>query len=231
MEEYQYKKTMRDMPLNDRPRERLDKLGPEALRDAELIAVLFRTGTKEKSAITLAEDVLKTFEDLRKLSQASLEEIQKVKGVGKVKAIELKAALELGKRLVRHQKTFVKRIQKPSDVAELLMSTYKDYETECFICILLNIRNDVIKIEKISQGGIDSTVANPMDVFRLAVRIGAPNIIITHNHPSGDPEPSQTDIDITKQLRDAGNIVGIQLLDHVIFGDGRYISLKERGLF
>lgn len=230
MEEYQYTKTMRDMPTDDRPRERLDKLGPEALRDAELIAVLFRTGTREKNAVALAEDVLRVFGDLRRLSQASIEEIQKVKGVGKVKAIELKAALELGKRLVNHQKSFTKRIQKPAHVADLLMNTYKDYEIECFMCILMNIRNDVIKIEKISQGGIDSTVASPIDVFKLAVRIGAPNIIITHNHPSGDPEPSQTDIEITKQLKNAGDILGIQLLDHIIFGDGKYISLKEKGL-
>jgi len=219
------------MPLDDRPRERLEQLGPETLRDAELIAVLFRTGTKEKSAVGLAEDVLKKFENLRVLSQASIEEIQKVKGVGRVKAIELKAALELGKRLVKHQREPIKKIKKPADVAELLMNTFKDYETECFTCILLNIKNDVIKIEKISQGGIDSTVANPMDVFRLAVRISAPNIIITHNHPSGDPEPSQNDIEITKQLKEAGNIIGIQLLDHIIFGDGKYVSLKERGLF
>ncbi len=230
MEEYQYTKTMRDMPSDDRPRERLDKLGPEALRDAELIAVIFRTGTREKNAVALAEDVLRTFGDLRRLSQASIEEIQRVKGVGKVKAIELKAALELGKRLVNHQKIFTKRIQKPADVANLLMNTYKDYEIECFMCILMNIKNDVIKIEKVSQGGIDSTVASPMDVFKLAVRIGAPNIIITHNHPSGDPEPSQTDIEITQQLKNAGDILGVQLLDHIIFGDGKYISLKERGL-
>lgn len=231
MEEYKYRKTIRDMLLDDRPRERLEKNGPEALRDAELIAVLFRTGTKEKNAVELAENVLDTFGDLRRLSQASIEEIQKVKGVGKVKAIELKAALELGKRLIEHRKTFIKRIHKPADVADLMMNSYKEYETECFNCILLNLRNDVIKVEKISQGGLDSTVASPIDVFRLAVRIGAPNIIITHNHPSGDPEPSQADIDITKQLRDAGKIIGIQLLDHIIFGDGKYVSLKERGLF
>ncbi len=219
------------MPIEDRPRERLYKLGSEALRDAELIAVLFRTGTKEKSAVSLAEDVLTTFGDLRKLAQASIEEIEKVKGVGRVKAIELKAALELGKRLVEHKRTYIKRIKQPADVAELLMSDYKNYETECLMCILMNIRNDIIKIEKISQGSIDSADANPMTVFKLAVRIGAPNIIITHNHPSGDPEPSQSDIDLTKQLQEAGKILGIQILDHIIFGDGRYVSLKERGLF
>ncbi|HOK08650.1 MAG TPA: DNA repair protein RadC [Candidatus Hydrogenedens sp.] len=231
-ESFHYSKTIRDMPLEERPRERLARLGPKALKDAELIAVLFRTGTRELSAVALAEAVINTFGNLQKLSQASIEEITtKVKGIGKVKAIELKAALELGKRLVEYQRGPVQRIKKPEDVAHLLMNEYKNYETEHFKCILLNIRNDVLKVVEVSHGGLDNTIANPSDVFRDAVRIGASNVIVTHNHPSGDVEPSQADIDITKQLVDAGNILGIQLLDHIIFGDGKYLSLKERGIF
>lgn len=226
------KRTIREMPISERPRERLARLGPESLKDAELIAVLFRTGTEKMGAVALAEQVLNSFGSLEAIARASIEEImQRVKGVGKVKAIELKAALELGKRLIEQQKktTEIKQIKNPGDVYQLLLTTYKHKETESFHCILLNIKNYILKIVEISRGGIDSTIATPSDVFREAVRLGAKNIIVTHNHPSGDPEPSTTDFEITKQLVEAGKLLEIEVLDHIIFGDGRYVSLKERG--
>ncbi len=219
---------VREMPQEDRPRERLARLGAKALKDAELIAVLFRTGTRAEGAVALAERVLREFGGLRPLGRASLEEIQQVKGVGMVKAVELKAALELGQRLADHTARNRTRIRGPEDVKELLMLEFKEYETEHFKALLLNTRNDVLKIHEVSRGGLDGTMAAPRDVFREAVRIGASAVIVAHNHPSGDPEPSGTDIALTRQLAEAGALLGIALHDHVVFGDGCIVSMKER---
>lgn len=221
---------LRDMPEEERPRERLVRVGAEALRDAELLAVLFRTGTRDVNAVGLAESLLAVFGDLRALQRASVKEIRKVKGIGRVKAIEIKAALELGKRLTDHRNQAPAKIRCAEDVAGLLMSRFKDLETEHFKALALNTKNEVLKILEVSRGGLDTTSAAPRDVFRDAVREGAAALIVCHNHPSGDPEPSATDIDLTARLREAGDVLGVPLLDHVIFGDGRWVSLKERQL-
>jgi len=221
---------VREMPEEDRPRERLERHGAEALRDAELIAVLFRTGTREAGAVALGDRLMRQFGDLRRLSQASLEELQQVKGVGRVKAIELKAALELGKRLSGYARPRTVRITTAADVSEFLMHRFREYETEHFKCLLLNAKNEVLKVVEVSHGGLDSAPASPNDVFRQAVREGAHAVIVAHNHPSGDPEPSRADIQLTQRLREAATILGIRLLDHVVFGDGRYVSLAERQL-
>lgn len=221
---------MREMPAEERPRERLSRLGPEALRDAELLAILFRTGGRDLNALGLAESLLYHFKGLRVLARASIEEIQQVKGVGEVKAIEIKAALELGKRLAEFTEEARPRISKPEDVATLLMARFKDLEIEQFKCLLVNTKNEVLKIVNISQGGLDGTLAAPQDVFRQAVRDGASGVIFCHNHPSGDPEPSPDDISLTKRLVESGEILGIRVLDHVVFGDGRIVSLNERNL-
>ncbi|MCF6284604.1 MAG: DNA repair protein RadC [Candidatus Hydrogenedentes bacterium] len=222
--------SVREMPETERPRERLEEIGPEALRDAELIAVLFRTGTRTMGAVALAEALLAEFGDLRRLGRASLQELQKVSGVGRVKSVELKAALELGMRLARHQAAPRRKINGASDVADLLMYQFKEYETEHFKSVLLNTKNEVLATEDVSRGSISETLAAPGDVFRRAVREGAAGVIVAHNHPSGNPEPSQSDIALTRRLTDAGEILGIPLLDHVVFGDGRFVSLKERQL-
>ncbi|MBI2435365.1 MAG: DNA repair protein RadC [Candidatus Hydrogenedentes bacterium] len=222
--------SVREMREEDRPRERLARLGAEALRDAELIAVLIRTGTRSEGAVALAERLLKHFGDLRGLARASVEELQEVKGVGKVKAVEVKAALELGKRLAVLKRDDRPRIRSSADVAELLMVQFKENEVEKFKALLLDTKNNVVKIIDISQGGLDGTPAAPRDVFRQAVREGVANVIVAHNHPSGDPEPSRADIELTRRLKDAAALIGIDLLDHVVFGDGRYVSLKERGM-
>lgn len=222
--------SVREMPATDRPRERLEQVGPEALRDAELIAVLFRTGTRTVGAVALAEQLLAEFRDLRRLGRASLQELQKVPGVGRVKSIELKAALELGLRLARHNAGPKTKISSAADVADLLMYQFKEYETEHFKSVLLNTKNELIAVEDVSRGSVNETLAAPGDVFRRAVREGATSVIVAHNHPSGNPEPSQADLALTKRLVDAGEILNIALLDHVVFGDGRYVSLKERQL-
>lgn len=221
---------MHDVYEADRPRERLARVGAEALKDAELLAILFRSGTQKVNAVTLAEQVLRQFETLQRLSRASLEELQQVKGIGRVKAIEIKAAMELGKRLAVYKRPQAIRIQNAEDVKELLMPELRAYETERFICVQVNTKNVVLKWDVISQGGMDGTAAMPRDVFRQALRDGASGIIVAHNHPSGDPEPSPSDVEVTRRLAQAADLVGIRFLDHVILGDGRFVSLKERGL-
>lgn len=219
-----------EMPQEERPRERLEHTGASSLRDAELLAILFRTGTKDMGAVKLAETVLSHFGGLRPLSRATLEEIQQVNGIGKVKAIEIKSALELGTRLAHFTENKRPRITSSQDVVDLLMLRYKDYECEVFKCLLLNTKNDVLNTIEISKGGLNGTMADPKDVFRQAVREGATGIILCHNHPSGDPTPSPEDIEVTKRLQEAGEILGVRVLDHIIFGDGTHTSLKERNL-
>lgn len=225
-----YSTAVREMPPEERPRERLRKLGPEALKDAELIAVIMRSGTRELGALALAERVINRFKDLRGVARASIEELCEVKGLGEVKAIEIKAALELGKRLAVHTAEQRSRINSAEDVKRLLMVPYKDCEVEVFKALLLNAKNEVLKIYDVSRGSLDAAVAAPRDVFRQAIREGAVSIIVCHNHPSGDPEPSRADIQLTSRLVQAGELVGVTVLDHVIFGDGRYVSFKERNL-
>lgn len=225
-----YSTGVREMPEQERPRERLARVGPEALRDAELLAILFRTGTRSLGAVALAERLLQHFGTLRALSRASIEELQRVDGIGQVKAIEVKAALELGKRLADFQERDRTRITQSEHVADLLMIRYKDYEHEVFKCVLLTTKNEVIKVVDVSHGGLDGTLAAPRDVFKLAVREGASAVILCHNHPSGDPEPSADDRLLTERLVEAGELLGVRVLDHVIFGDRRYVSFKDRGL-
>ena len=221
---------VREMPDEEKPRERLEQVGAEALRDAELLAILFRTGTRTQGAVSLAETLMKRFGGVRALARASLAELQEVPGIGRVKAIEVKAALELGKRLAAFSQSARPRIRGAEDIAKLLMVRYKDYEHEVFKCVLLTTKNEVMSVRDISHGGLDGTLAAPRDVFRQAVREGASAVICCHNHPSGDPEPSRDDIALTERLVEAGELVGVRMLDHVIFGDGRYVSLKDRGL-
>ncbi len=226
----EYSLSMREVSEEERPRERLVRHGADALKDAELLAILFRSGTKELNAVNLAEQVLKRFEDLQRLSQASVEELQQIRGVGKVKAVEIKAALELGRRLAVYKRSHRVSIRSASDVWDLLTPELRACETERFLCIQVNTKNVVLKVELVSQGSMDGTSAMPRDVFRQALRDGAHGIIVAHNHPSGDPEPSQPDIDVTRRLAQVADLVGIRFLDHVIIGDGKYVSFKERGL-
>ncbi len=228
--EVAYSSAVREMPEEDRPRERLARLGPEALRDAELLAVLFRTGTREAGAVALAERVLAHFGDLRSLARASVEELQQVKGLGAVKAVEIKAAIELGLRLAEHNKGQRIRVRTAQDVVNLLMTRFKECETEHFKCLLLSAKHEVLKVLDVSHGGIDGTAALPRDVFRQAVREGACAVVVCHNHPSGDPEPSRDDMALTKRLAEAAEVIGVSFLDHIVFGDGRYVSFKERNL-
>ena len=205
----QYSTAVRELPPEERPRERLAKLGPEALKDAELIAVIIRSGTREMGAVALAEKAIREFKDLRGVARASIEELKTVKGLGEVKAIEIKAALELGKRLAAHTADLRPKINSAEDVSRLLMIPFKDCEIEVFKVLLMNPKNEVIKIDDVSRGSLDASVALPREVFRRAVRDGAVNVIVCHNHPSGDPEPSRADIALTRRLQESGELIGI----------------------
>nr|WP_040305599.1 DNA repair protein RadC [Caloramator australicus] len=221
---------IRDIPHDERPRERLIKFGPESLSNAELLAILLRTGTKDFSAINLAQNIISK-NGLDFLSNCTIEELSSIKGVGLAKAAQIKAAIELGKRLRGLRNSNKIKITSPKDVFNLIGEDMRYLKREFLRVIFLNTKNIVIDIKDISIGSLNSSIVHPREVFSEAIRRSSSSIIICHNHPSGDPEPSMEDINITKRLFEVGKLVGIELLDHIIIGDGCYISLKEKNLF
>ncbi|MGE5705050.1 MAG: RadC family protein [Clostridia bacterium] len=215
--------------IEDRPRERLLRLGAQALSDAELLAIMLRTGTERESAYQLSQRLLASFQDLRGLTQATQDELVTIKGIGPVKAIELQAAFELGRRQMGNIVGKRPVIRLPRDVADLMMPEMSALTQEHFVCLFLNTKNQVIGKQTIFVGSLDASIVHPREVFKEAIKRSSASVICLHNHPSGDPTPSREDISVTKTLMGAGELVGIALLDHVIIGDGRYISLKEQG--
>ncbi|WP_176560238.1 RadC family protein [Brevibacillus dissolubilis] len=223
------KTSKKNVPLYERPRERLLRQGAEPLLDAELLAILLRTGLENESSFDLAQRLLASFGDLRNLSQATHEELTQVKGIGPVKAIELHAAFELGRRLVKHSRKERPVIRLPRDVADLMAPDLAHLTQEHFVCLFLNTKNQVIGKQTIFVGSLDASIVHPREVFKEAIKRSSASIICLHNHPSGDPAPSREDVAVTKTLYEVGELIGISLLDHVIIGDGRYVSLKEQG--
>lgn len=234
---------MKDLPEEERPRERLLKYGPETLKDSELLAILLKSGFKGTTALELGEQILVAYEgDLKEMADTRAQRFEKIKGVGKAKAAEIVAALELGKRLARFHGEREK-ITSPSDVAALLMSKmrYLKKEIVCVLCLdtkggvaTKGVAGDVGWGKKLSEttvfeGTLNASVFHPREIFRFAIEESANSIVLVHNHPSGDAQPSQEDIRATKQLIEAGNHIGIKVLDHVIIGDGIFVSLKEDG--
>lgn len=220
---------MKNVPLYERPRERLLRQGAAPLADTELLAILLRTGTENESAFDLAKRLLVAFQDLRGLAQASHQELVKMKGIGPVKAIELQAAFELGRRLQQTMQYERPTIRFPRDVASLLMAEMSQLTQEHFVCLFLNTKNHVTGKKTIFVGSLDASIVHPREVYKEAIRTSSASVICVHNHPSGDPTPSREDIAVTKTLQQAGDLIGISLLDHVIIGDGRFVSLKEQG--
>lgn len=224
-----YTVAIRELPSEERPRERLTKLGPAALSTAELLAIQLRIGTKERSALGLAELLLCRFEGIRGVANATIEELSCVKGIGPVKAVEITAAVELGRRLAAVSVNEKPVIRGPEDVAAMLMSELRDAKKEHFKSVLLDTRNRVLKVCSVSVGTLDASLVHPREVFKDAVNASAAALIVAHNHPSGDPSPSVEDRRITDRLAEAGKLLGIELLDHVVIGDGRWVSLKQIG--
>lgn len=220
---------IRDLHIDDRPRERLIKQGPQSLSNQELIAILLRTGTKQESVLSLANRVLNYFEKLHELKHATLEEIVSIKGIGQAKAVQLLAAIELGRRLSQKQMDSRFTIRSPKDAASFLMPEIGSLQQEHFVAMYLNVKNQVIHKQTIFIGSLNSSIVHPREIFKEAVKRSAASIICAHNHPSGNATPSPEDIEVTKRLQEAGFIIGIELIDHIIIGDHQYVSLKEQG--
>ncbi|MHB1000737.1 MAG: RadC family protein [Armatimonadota bacterium] len=225
-----YTLTIKELPSDERPRERLVKYGPDALSNAELLAIILRVGTPEYSAIGLAEHMLGEFSGLRGIATASVEDLCRIKGLGTAKSAQIKAMVELGKRLAASIGESRQVIRSPQDVVDILMPYLRDEPQENFVAVFLNTKNEVLKTRTITVGTLNSSVITPRELFREAISMNSASVIIAHNHPSGDPTPSREDIDVTKRLVQAGQMVGIDVLDHVVIGDSRWISLNERGL-
>jgi DNA repair protein RadC len=224
---------IKDWPEDERPREKLLKRGAAALSDAELLALVLRTGDAAagKSAIDLGRELLERFDgNLRELAQAELNELQQIKGLGLAKAASIKAAFTLGSRFQSRKLETLERFTAPAQVFEFFHHELRDNRKELFLTLLLDGKNRITRKVQVSEGCLNQAIVHPREVFAPAVRESAAAIIFIHNHPSGDPAPSREDREITRRLKEAGEILGIKVLDHIIIGDGSYFSFVESGL-
>jgi DNA repair protein RadC len=223
--------TVHDLPVTERPRERMIKFGVESLSITELLALILGRGIKGKSVLITAQELLQRFKSLKNLASASINELCSVPGIGEAKATQIKAALELGKRIeddsVKITKTIVKS---PEDIVRIVKKEFKGKKKEHFMVASLNTRNHLIATKIISIGSLDTSVVHPREVFLEAVSNSAASVIFIHNHPSGNPEPSEEDIKLTKQLVEAGKMLDIEVLDHIVTSDTEYFSMKAKNL-
>lgn len=224
-----YQTTIRDMPADERPRERLVRYGSEALSAPELLAIILRVGSSRGSAISLANQLLSHFGSLKGVAKATVAELSALPGVGVAKAAQIKAAFELGRRLATTTDERV-AVDRPELAANLVMEEMRYHDKEHFKVLLLDVRNRCIAIRPISVGSLTSSVAHPREIFREAIAHSAASVIVAHNHPSGDPAPSAEDRTLTARLVQAGEIIGVKVLDHLIIGDGCWVSMKEKEL-
>jgi len=228
---YRLREAIKEWPEEDRPREKLLEKGPAYLSDSELLAILIGSGSSEKNALDLARELIKKFEDLEGVEDASIEELCGIRGIGVAKAISVKAGLELGRRFSASSKRIKSSpFRSSEDVIGYYFSQMKNLKREVFKIALLNARNKLIKTVTISEGGLAGTVTHPREVFNPAVRESAHGVILIHNHPSGDPGPSDDDINLTRRLVEAGELMDIKVLDHLIIGDNRYYSFADEGI-
>lgn len=225
-----YHVTIKELPSSERPRERLLALGAEALSDTELLAIVFHSGVGKENALRLAQRLLKEFADLPGLARAEKAELMAVKGLGPAKVAQLKAALELGRRLPLKTADERYQIRSPADAANYMMGRMSLLEQEELHVMLLDTKNRIQGTEEVYRGSLNTTQIRVGELFRKAIRSSTNAIIIVHNHPSGDPSPSPEDISVTKMIADAGKLLDIELLDHLVIGGQRFVSLKERGL-
>ncbi len=223
--------TVRDMPISERPRERLAKNGPEALNGAELLALILCRGTRNQPVTVMAQKLLNEFGDLKRVLSASPEQLAKTSGMGPAKAAQLKAVGEIARRLEDPEYIVSRHVVKgPDDVYREALLKLKGKQEERFLTILLNTRNHIIETFEVSKGNLDSSIVHPRETFKKAISRSAASMVLAHNHPSGDPEPSEEDIKLTRRLVQASEIVGIEVLDHLVVCDTCYVSMKAKGL-
>jgi len=224
--------TIHDLPISERPRERLQKFGVEALSAQEILALILGRGIAGESVMVTAQRLLSQFGSLKGIAGASLEELAQVRGIGVAKASQIKAAFELSNRLGSYSESAnMPLVKTPDDVAGLVQGRLKGKKKEYFLALLLDTRSRLIRLAEISVGSLDGSIVHPREVFKEAVSASAASVIFVHNHPSGDTEASEDDIRLTKRLAEAGEIMGIDVLDHIIIGGKKYLSLKREGLF
>lgn len=216
-----------DTPKDERPREKLLKYGSNFLTDKELLAIILGTGNKDENVLELSKRILNDIGGIHGLLTCSVEDLMGIKGIKTAKAIQILSVCEIYKRLSKPRKRIT--IKKPSDIVSLIMTDIFFMQQEVFMVITLNGKNNILSKKEIFKGSLNSSLVHPREVFKEALKNSAASIIVCHNHPSGDPTPSKEDINVTKRIKECGNIMGIELLDHIIIGDNKYISLKERG--
>jgi DNA repair protein RadC len=224
--------SIKKWPEGERPRERLLKFGPNGLSTAELLAIILKTGSRDKSAITLASELLVRFTVLKEMEDASPAEFLNIKGIGDAKVAQLKAAFELGRRLLQKEQDMAEQyspFKNSREVYEYYRPRFFGLKKERFLCSLLDSKNRVFMETVVSEGTLTSSLVHPREVFRYAIKEAAASVLFVHNHPSGDPDPSRDDIEITKRLVETGRVIGIHVIDHIVICDGKYVSLMEKG--
>lgn len=221
--------TIHDLPITERPRERLQKLGSEALSSQELLALILGRGIRGESVMVTAQRILSAFGNVKNISQASLEELSSIRGIGPAKAAQLKASFELAKRKEEVSGENIS-IKTSKDVLKLVRPRLKDKKKEHFLVLSIDTRSTLIRMGNISIGTLDANLVHPREVFKEAIQSLASSIILVHNHPSGNPEPSDADIEITKRIVKTGGVIGIDILDHIIIAKDRFYSFKEKGI-
>lgn len=219
---------MKELPISERPYEKLELYGSEYLSNAELLAIIIKTGTKDETSITLAQKILNLMgnqNNLNFLQTVSIEEFMEIKGIGKVKAIQLKAVGELTKRMLKPINTKKITIKTPQDVANLVMNELRNEKREKAKLLIMNSKNILLRVMDISYGGTNYAIIEPKEVLAEAVKMQAPKIILIHNHPSGDPTPSKDDYRVTDRIYDSAELLGVELVDHIVVGNGTYQSI------
>ena len=224
----EYKLRILDMQKEERPRERLIKNGAAALSDSELLAIILRTGSRQENVINLSQRLLSEY-NLKQLSTINIAQLMNIHGIKESKAAQIAACFEIARRLESFNEEVKPKVNSPEDVYRRIYPRMREQKKENFIELCLDTKNQIIREETISIGSLNANVVHPREVFKTALAVSAAHIIVAHNHPSGDPTPSREDIEVTKKLIEAGQIIGVDVLDHVIIGDGRHFSMKEAG--
>jgi DNA repair protein RadC len=230
VKEFTYPRSIKEWPEDDRPREKLLRHGAESLSSAELLAIILRTGERDRSAVDLAKGIVATYGDFRGLEGASIEELCGIRGIGPAKAAQIRAALEIGKRFTATPFKAGEAFTSSRMVYDHFHESLRGKKRETFIAVLLDGKNRKLREVSISEGCLTSSIVHPREVFTPVVKDSAAAVILVHNHPSGDPTPSREDREVTKRLQEVGELLGVKVLDHIVIGSGRYVSFADEGL-